>query len=217
MGNDHLKDVGRFIVRKRSEREGMTQADCASKCGIGRSALSDIENGNRLPNGKELLDLSRVLKTSPNEILSAGEDASNFKREALEQETSDMMVSLARAFLVFSRLSRDNKELIQKVMLSMAFGDLTPKEQAEFFNTYEKMPEYIADLKAMVEVFGELGMKSTHPETGEPLLSRNLIETLEDSVRSFYNGGDFGALFGIFVSVAPTAISSMPELIKKLK
>lgn len=209
MDNDYLKDVGRFVVRKRGEMNGMTQAFCSEKCGMGRSALSDIENGNRLPNGRELLDLSRVLNTSPNEILTAGKDDSDFTKNTLEQETSDVVVSLAKTLFAFSRLSRDNKDLIQKLMLSMAFGDLTPKEQSEFFGTYESIPEKVIDLKQMVSLVGDLCLKSEHPETGKPILSKNPLDTLEDSAKSFYNGGDFGALFGVLISVAPSVLISL--------
>lgn len=209
MNNDYLKDVGRFVVMKRGEMGGMTQSDCSVSCGIGRSSLSDIENGNRLPNGRELLDLSRVLNTNPNDILTAGKcDNSDFKKNKLEQDVPDALEMLSKTLFSFAHLSRDNKNLIQKLMLSMVFGDLTPKEQSEFFSSYDLIPEKTIELKAVVSAIGEMGINTLNPVTKEPFLSKNLLETLDEAAKSFYYSSDVSGFLGMLVTIAPSLILS---------
>ncbi|PST98533.1 hypothetical protein C9J03_26215 [Photobacterium gaetbulicola] len=200
MADDLSKDVGSFI---RLKREGLSfsQVDCSVKADIARSTMRDLEQGKRLPNGRELISLSSVLRVTPNEILSAGNKNVDFKNDRLQQTSSEIVCHLAQTLFSFSRLKRSNKELMKEILFVMACGDLTQKDRADFLEHYNNMPEYIDDFSVAVSVLDELMTSAINPETGKPFLDTSLMKDAKASLENFYSGSGtgkdlLGMLFG---------------------
>lgn len=76
--------IGQFICSLRKE-QNMTQQELADKLGVSDRAISNYENGRRLPDYSLVEDLCSILSISVNELL-AGERLSDedFKRKADE-------------------------------------------------------------------------------------------------------------------------------------
>ena len=56
-------------LKRRREAAGLRQVDLAEQCAIGQSFLNQLENGQNCPSIRTLLDLCRVLKCTPNDLL----------------------------------------------------------------------------------------------------------------------------------------------------
>lgn len=78
------ENVGRFIAKLRKEKN-ITQQELANKLGVTDRAISNWENGRRLPDYSLLKPLCDILSISINELLS-GERVSNenYKNKAEE-------------------------------------------------------------------------------------------------------------------------------------
>ena len=61
--------IGKFIAELRKEKN-MTQQELANKISVTDRAISNWENGRRLPDYSLLKDLSKELNISINELLS---------------------------------------------------------------------------------------------------------------------------------------------------
>lgn len=217
MADDLSKDVGSFI---RLKREGLllSQVDCSMKADIARSTLRDLEQGKRLPNGRELISLSSVLRVTPNEILSSGNKNVDFKDDLLQQDTPEIVCNLAQTLFSFSRLTRSNKELMKEVLFVMACGGLGQKERSEFLEHYNKLPEYIGDLAIMAPLFDDLLSLSINPETGKPFLDTSIIKDAKASVENFYNGSGSGEdFFGMILGGGGKLTMMMPTFVEFMK
>lgn len=80
------QEVGRKVAELRKERE-MSQETLASQSGLSRSAVSQIELGNRNIKIDELSDLAGVLDVSVNELLGEKEIPDIVLPEQREKET----------------------------------------------------------------------------------------------------------------------------------
>ncbi len=66
-------------IKSRREELGWKQDDLATKAGISKSFLSDLENGKRNVGADKLLDIARALNLSL-DYLMTGEDAEKPKK-----------------------------------------------------------------------------------------------------------------------------------------
>ncbi|NRA81809.1 MAG: helix-turn-helix transcriptional regulator [Pseudoalteromonas sp.] len=117
---EYTHSVGKYISDLR-KRKNLNQSECGELSGVSRSTISDIEKGLRLPSTKDLLALCRVLKTTPNDVLSCGDSSFEFTKERSENDIlRDDLITLSRAYYSFIRLSRQSKNIINDAMYRIA-------------------------------------------------------------------------------------------------
>lgn len=176
MADDLSKDVGAFIRLKR-EGLSLSQVDCSDIANIARSTLRDLEQGKRLPNGREMISLSSVLKTTPSAILSASDSVSNFDDSYHEaQNGTAMLTSYVQMIFGFNQLNRSSKELVKSIVFQLACGDIKSSERGRFIETYtRKIPDDISGI-------------FTHAFEGKEGV---MLNVLEDTLRDYNNGEKF--------------------------
>lgn len=69
MAADVYESLG-GAVRRRRDAMGMTQAALAGRIGLGRTSVTNIENGSQKIMLHQLLDLARALHTAPEDLLA---------------------------------------------------------------------------------------------------------------------------------------------------
>ncbi|MBX9720727.1 MAG: helix-turn-helix transcriptional regulator [Candidatus Obscuribacterales bacterium] len=78
MDTDHLdefmKGLGRLVLRRRKEL-GLSQTDLASKAGLHRTYISDVENGKRNFSLGTLYSLSSTLKISMTQLITQAQES----------------------------------------------------------------------------------------------------------------------------------------------
>ena len=85
------ESIGKFIASLRKEKK-MTQQDLANKLGVTDRAVSNWENGRRLPDYSLLKDLCDTLSISVNELLS-GE---KIKKENYIEKSEENLIYLRK-------------------------------------------------------------------------------------------------------------------------
>ena len=68
MIDDIKLKLGRKI-RETRVKEGYSQEELASRCGLHRTYISDIERGERNVSVENIEKIAKALKTEPNELL----------------------------------------------------------------------------------------------------------------------------------------------------
>lgn len=68
MADDIKLKLGRKI-RETRVKEGYSQEELASRCGLHRTYISDIERGERNVSVENIEKIAKALKTEPNELL----------------------------------------------------------------------------------------------------------------------------------------------------
>ena len=68
MVDDIKLKLGRKI-RETRVKEGYSQEELASRCGLHRTYISDIERGERNVSVENIEKIAKALKTEPNELL----------------------------------------------------------------------------------------------------------------------------------------------------
>ena len=92
MGADLYPAIGE-VVRQRSDAIGMTQASLAGRIGLGRTSVTNIENGSQKVMLHQLVDLARALHASPEELLSEARSGAAGARQASPTSgTVDMLL-----------------------------------------------------------------------------------------------------------------------------
>ncbi|MEX1028162.1 MAG: helix-turn-helix transcriptional regulator [Candidatus Paceibacterota bacterium] len=81
-------------IRDRREKLGWKQDDLASKAGISKSFLSDLENGKRKVGADKLLDIARALSLSL-DYLMTGRDAENASQAARDVQIPTALAEFA--------------------------------------------------------------------------------------------------------------------------
>ena len=137
--------VGHFIREHRKKRR-MNQDIFGDAVGINRKTLLKIENGERLPSGREIFGICDFLKITPNDLLSAGghidvEPDDRTRSEARQDE----IVQFAQLVYSFFRLSPRDKETISDLVNRMARTDLEHSNLYEFIDNYEAIGDGIRD------------------------------------------------------------------------
>ena len=99
-----IEKVGDFIREKRKENK-LTQKELAKKLGVSDKAISKWERGICCPDISLLKDLSSILGTSVNELLS-GEEIKNLEKE----KTDDILVDSVKQYTSIEK--KKNKKLL---------------------------------------------------------------------------------------------------------
>lgn len=146
--------VGHFI-REHRKKKRMNQDVFGDAVGINRKTLLKLENGERLPSGREIFGLCDFLKITPNDLLSAGDHVS-FKPDhrSNSEIKRDDIVQFFQMVYSFFRLSPKDKTTITDLIHRMAKSDLEHGNLDEFIRNHE-------DINKIVEAFlvgGELGL-----------------------------------------------------------
>jgi len=68
MAEDIKLKLGRNI-RETRIKEGYSQEELASRCGLHRTYISDVERGERNVSVENIEKIAKALKTEPNELL----------------------------------------------------------------------------------------------------------------------------------------------------
>ena len=68
MAEDIKSKLGRKI-RETRVKEGYSQEELASRCGLHRTYISDIERGERNVSVENIEKIAKALKTEPDELL----------------------------------------------------------------------------------------------------------------------------------------------------
>ncbi len=101
--------IGKFIFQCRKAKN-MTQQELANKLKVTDRAISNWENGRRLPDYSILKDLCETLGITINELLSGEKLNKNNYQEKLEENMVDMV----------NKLDKDNKKqmsIIKKILI----------------------------------------------------------------------------------------------------
>ena len=101
---DH-KMIGRHIALLRNSKK-ITQAELGERLGVSYQAVSKWERGETLPDVSILLELSRILETTVDNILNAGEQQLAYRGKI---EVSDMIEGLLCLKRMGELLRKDNK------------------------------------------------------------------------------------------------------------
>ena len=99
MADDMYAHIG-AEVRRRREGLGLSQAQLASKIGVGRTSITMIERGAQAMLVHRLLDLSKALKVSPDKLLDsieANEPAGPGRELFQEAEVMELLSGLERS------------------------------------------------------------------------------------------------------------------------
>ena len=99
-----IEKVGDFIRKKRKENK-LTQKELAKKLGVSDKAISKWERGICCPDISLLKDLSSILGTSVNELLS-GEEIKKLEKE----RTDDVLVNSVKQYTSIEK--KKNKKLL---------------------------------------------------------------------------------------------------------
>lgn len=91
MADDVYARVGAAIRNKRSEI-GMTQALLASKTGLGRTSITNIEKGSQGILLHQLIDVARALRSDPKDFLTGIDRDEGFAERVTSP--SDMVTDL---------------------------------------------------------------------------------------------------------------------------
>tara|TARA_R110000772_G_scaffold34492_6_gene83617 strand:- start:409 stop:951 length:543 start_codon:yes stop_codon:yes gene_type:complete len=159
------KHIAERIQKARKEL-GLTQAELAKKAVIGRSSLVHYENAGAVPGGLELIKLSKVLKVSPNYLLSGSETFldSGKPEHILATDNQDLMI--ARMSLCFIALDKPIREKMSELLVSMVKQKL---EAAEFDVFMALMDEIGNAMKGnaaeMEKLYEEMFSEADFPET----------------------------------------------------
>ena len=81
-------------IKSRREELGWKQDDLASKAGISKSFLSDLENGKRKVGADKLLDIARALSLSL-DYLMTGKDSGDSKQSSRELQIPTALAEFA--------------------------------------------------------------------------------------------------------------------------
>ena len=95
-----IEKVGNFIREKRKENK-LTQKELAKKLGVSDKAISKWERGICCPDISLLKDLSSILGTSVNELLS-GEEIKNLEKE----KTDDVLIESVNKYTSIEKRKR---------------------------------------------------------------------------------------------------------------
>ena len=66
---DNIKSKLGIKIRETRVKEGYSQEELASRCGLHRTYISDIERGERNVSVENIEKIAKALKTEPNELL----------------------------------------------------------------------------------------------------------------------------------------------------
>ncbi|MAY03830.1 MAG: hypothetical protein CMQ38_12745 [Gammaproteobacteria bacterium] len=121
------KHIAERIQKARKEL-GLTQADLAKKAAIGRSSLVHYENAGAVPGGLELIKLSKVLKVSPNYLLSGAEDFLDSGKPEHMLATDNQNLLVARMAMCILALDKPVREKMSELLISLVQQKLSADE-----------------------------------------------------------------------------------------
>lgn len=184
---EYIHSVGVYISDVRKSK-GLTQTECGNAADISRSTISDIEKGCRLPSGKDVVSLCRVLGITPNDIFSCGE----FEKSVPElvdsnKEVAENMALLARTVFSFYKLSKQSKGLIGDMIFRLAAAE----RGHDFVKEAAEIREFVdacfnnEDVQQLIVMF----INSFREKEGkEPLETQSLSVIISELVDGFLTG-----------------------------
>lgn len=89
VGSTFLQDFGHAVRRLRKER-GMTQADLAKRLGLGRTSVTNLENGDQNPSLSVLPDLAHALGVEPDRLVAEAMGLETKNRDPLAAHVADI-------------------------------------------------------------------------------------------------------------------------------
>jgi transcriptional regulator with XRE-family HTH domain len=126
-GGEELDALGiaSTLIRARNE-QGMTQATLAEVSGVSRSAIKGYETGRNMPGSRELKQLCRALKVTPNALLFGSENPDfasepNALRDILDEPESAASGRVRLAALS-ALLTNDEQGSLLKLVQSLTIA-----------------------------------------------------------------------------------------------
>lgn len=129
-------------IKSRREELGWKQDDLASKAGISKSFLSDLENGKRNVGADKLLDIARALSLSL-DYLMTGKDSKNAKQASRELQIPTALADFAEDEGLTFRQALALLEMQNQIIAhrsSTKKGDLDKVDWQKF---YEAVKEFL--------------------------------------------------------------------------
>lgn len=129
-------------IKSRREELGWKQDDLASKAGISKSFLSDLENGKRNVGADKLLDIARALNLSL-DYLMTGKDSENVKHPSRELQVPTALAEFAEEEGLTFRQAIALLEMQNQIIAhrsSTKKGDLKKVDWQKF---YEAVKEFL--------------------------------------------------------------------------
>lgn len=129
-------------IKSRREQLGWKQDDLASKAGISKSFLSDLENGKRNVGADKLLDIARALSLSL-DYLMTGKDSMNTKQASRELQIPNTLAEFAEDEGLTFRQALALLEMQNQIIAhrsSTKKGDL---EKVDWQKFYEAVKEFL--------------------------------------------------------------------------
>jgi transcriptional regulator with XRE-family HTH domain len=109
--------IGEVVKRKR-QRDRLTQSDLGAKIGVSGSYISSIESSTTSPRISEIEALAAVFRTTAFDLISEGAKEDGYKFSEATRERSAVLAlfdslspesqRMARAFLIFLREQQEN-------------------------------------------------------------------------------------------------------------
>ena len=150
----HKKQIAERLQKARKEL-GLTQADLAKKAAIGRSSLVHYENAGAVPGGLELIKLSKVLKVSPNYLLSGSEDFLTSDKPEHMLATGNQNLLVARMSMCILALDKPVREKMSELLISLVQQKLTSEEFDVLMTFMDELGESMKGFAEGVEKLAE--------------------------------------------------------------
>ena len=136
-------------VRKKRIELGLSQAELAKKVGTGQSTIGQIENG-RNKTFRDILNLARVLNTTPDYLTGGGED-SHFPNELIPVSTNEEDFLIVAMYTAKGECGNgyenssfeEGKISIPKILISNT--DINPKHLKAIYAIGDSMSPTIND------------------------------------------------------------------------
>ncbi len=148
-------------LRKARDELGLTQTDLAKMAGIGRSAVVHYETAGTVPGGIELIKLSKVLKVTPNYLLSGSESFLPSSEPEHSLATDDINLLTARLSVCIQTLDKEVREKLSELILSLVKQRLEKNEFEGLMLTLDTLGPLLAgkssELESLVDGMAEDG------------------------------------------------------------
>ena len=136
-----MTTVGERIKARRDELD-WTQDDLATKAGISKSFLSDLENGKRNVGADKLLDIARALSLSL-DYLMKGEDGDTSKQPSRELQIPTALAEFAEEEGLTFRQAIALLEMQNQIIAHRSSAKKSDLEKVDWQKFFEAVKEFL--------------------------------------------------------------------------
>lgn len=154
--NKVQREIGARI-RGLIDQSGRTRMQIAASAGIGRPKLKSFIDGKALPKAQEIIQLSRVLGTTPNYLLSGSNDFEVGEGVSLNSDVFiERTASAIKIMHIVSKLDVDDAKAVEKIVRSLGVLKFS---KAEFQKIEEQANSIVNDMRETHKQASEMETK----------------------------------------------------------